>query len=303
MAVRCGCMRAWVHLRAPSGQRYELGHGDIVGRLRTAALCIDDGRVSEAHAMVSLREQELRLISLRGAFAIDGRPLREVALRAGLRVQLARDLFVDVEEVCLPPEVLGIEGPELPRQALPPVCSFVGAPLRLARGWVEGAHAHAWSTGEDWRLRVGESEQLIGAGDVLGIAEERLQVVAIPLADAGRTATRHGEVNAPLHVVASFDTVHVQRDGVVVVTLSGVLARLVSELVAFGGPVAWETLSRELWPREEDSLVRRGRLDANLSRIRRSLRSASVRTDLVRTDGAGCVELLLHRDDTVEDRT
>lgn len=78
---------------------------------------------------------------------------------------------------------------------------------------------------------------------------------------------------------------------------------MISELVSLGCPSSWQSLSEELWPEEDEPLIRRSRLDVVLSRIRRSLRARGVRSDLVRTDGAGMVELLLYPHDTVEDRS
>ena len=49
-------MHAHAILRDPQGHHHELVHGDVIGRVWSAALQLDDGRVSEAHAMVSLRE-------------------------------------------------------------------------------------------------------------------------------------------------------------------------------------------------------------------------------------------------------
>ena len=37
-------------------------------------LHVDDARVSEAHALVSLRGRELQLLALRGRFAVDSTP-------------------------------------------------------------------------------------------------------------------------------------------------------------------------------------------------------------------------------------
>jgi len=59
-------MRAFVRLRCTDGSIAELTHGDLIGRLGTAALHFDDARISEAHAMISLRGQELKLLALRG---------------------------------------------------------------------------------------------------------------------------------------------------------------------------------------------------------------------------------------------
>ena len=82
-------MRAYVRLRLSSGQTAVLGPGDLVGRLSGASLQIDDGRVSEAHAMVSLRGRELKLLGLRGVFAVDGKPTDEVVLAEELAIELA----------------------------------------------------------------------------------------------------------------------------------------------------------------------------------------------------------------------
>ena len=64
-------MRAFVRFRLPEGNSVELGHGDLIGRLWSAALPIADARISEADAMVSLRGQELKLLALRGRFALN----------------------------------------------------------------------------------------------------------------------------------------------------------------------------------------------------------------------------------------
>jgi len=47
--------RALVWIRLPDGSLVALGHGDFIGRVWTAALVLDDPRVSEGHAMISLR--------------------------------------------------------------------------------------------------------------------------------------------------------------------------------------------------------------------------------------------------------
>ena len=299
-------MRAYATVRSPDGRLHELIHGDIIGRLGSAALSLDDGRVSEAHAMVSLREGELRLIALRGAFAVEGRPTGEATLCAGLEVQLARGLSLRVEEVVLPDWILGVEGGGLPRQALPSVCSIRTDPeLRVVRGWAEGAAAWVWSTGDGWRARPSGGEAApIAVGDSLPVAGHALRLVAIPLSAAGQAITRQGGgVDAPLRIVACFDTVHLHREREPVITLSGLMARVLSELVALGGPVSWSVLAGQLWPGEPDHGAVRARLDVLLSRLRRKLREGRVRADLVRMDGAGQVELLLYPHDVVEDRT
>lgn len=295
-------MRACVRLRGPDDRWFELVPGDVIGRLASAAMPLDDARVSEAHAMISLREGELRLIALRGLFAVDGHPVSEVSLRPGLEILLAQDLAIEVVEVQLPPSVLGVEGPGLRRQILPGVGSVVAGP-RLVSGFVPDAGAWIWSDGDGWRIRRGGGPPAaLRAGDAIGVGE--LKAVEIPIGVAGQAATRRqGAVDAPLRIVARFDTVHLHREGAEVGLLSGLLARIVSELVALGGPVHWSTLAAQLWPKEPDPDVVRSRLDVNLSRLRRRLRELRVRADLVRTDGAGSVEIVTYPHDVVEDQT
>jgi hypothetical protein len=295
-----------VRLRSPDGRLYELVHGDLIGRLWSAALPLDDGRVSEAHAMVSLREQELKLIALRGAFAVHGQPLSEVALRPGMEVLLARGLSLRVEEVVLPTTVMGLEGPGLPRQILPGVASLLVDPrLRLCSGFVEGGAAWIWGTGDAWSLRLpGEAPRPMRLHEPFEVGGQRLEAVAVPLAAAGQVPTRQlGGIDAPMHIIASFETVQIHREGEEICVIGGVPARIITELVQLGGPVHWSVLAGQLWPDEATSSVVRSRLDVNLSRLRRKLREAQLRSDLVRTDGAGQVELVLSTHDRAEDRS
>ncbi len=297
-------MQAYASLRAPDGTRYELVHGDLIGRLSTAAMPLDDARISEAHAMISLREGELRMIALRGGLAVEGKPLAEIALFAGQEITLARGVAIEVERVHLPTVVLGIEGPGLPPRVIPPVASVVQEPLRIVAGHVEGADAHVWCTGTSWRMRTADGRSApLEPGSEFTVGGVVLRAVAVPLGTAGQTPTRAGGVAAPLRIAAHFDTVHVHREGAPALVLGGVHARLLSELVALGGPAPWKVLAELLWPGEEDPDVMRSRFDVALSRLRRKLKESRVRTDLVHTDGAGQVELLLYPHDHLDDRT
>lgn len=294
-------------LRDHEGREHEVAPGDLIGRSWSAALQIDDGRVSEAHAMVTLREGELQLIPLRGVVAVDGEPQSQVSLRAGVRVALAHGVDIEVIAVALPDHVLALEGEGFGRQILPPVSSIVLADdgPRLVPGWREDGAVHLWTTGGEWVRRVpGGTAQPFFPGDVFQVGRFRLQAIAVELSAAGRPATlRMGEVDAPLVVVAHYDTVHVHRAGGRPTVFNGRQARLISELVAAGTPMSWGGLSEQIWPDEGDPIVRRSRLDVLLSRIRRTLRAHGIRSDLVRTDGAGMVELLLYARDRVEDHT
>ena len=298
-------MRAYVRLRLPDGSASELGHGDLIGRLWSAALSISDARVSEAHAMVSLRGQELLLLPLRGRFAVDGQRQSSLVLAAGRRITLADGLDLVVEEVSLPAAVFAVEGDGLPRVVVSGVCSLLTRPRpELVPRLVPDAPAHLWGDGEGWCLTMNGATRPIRVGDTWELDGRHFRAVGLSLDTARDTMTRlDGSVARPLRVVAQFDTVHVHIEGGGALALSGLAARLISEVVAFDGPVAWEVLGGELWPDEDDPHLLRHKLDVTLSRLRSRLRDAKVRPDLVRSDGFGKVELFLLDGDVVENRT
>lgn len=298
-------MRAFVRFRLPDGSTAELGHGDLVGRLWSAALPVADARVSEAHAMVSLRGQELLLLPLRGRFAVDGVRQSSLVLAAGQRITIVDGLDLVVEEVSLPAAVFAVEGDGLPRVVVSGVCSLLTRPRpELVPRLVPDAPAHVWGDGEGWCLTMAGETRPLRVGESWEIDGRRFRAVALSLDAAGRTSTRQdGAVADALRIVALFDTVHVHRQGGGALALSGLAARVVSEVVSFDGPVPWEVLARELWPAEDDVHLLRHKLDVTLSRLRARLREADMRPDLIRSDGFGHVEIFLHDGDKVEDRT
>ena len=85
----------------------------MIGRVWSAALVLDDPRISEAHALVSLRNRSLRLMALRGALTVDGRDVDSVTLAPGLRVELADGVSLTVEAVELPTHSLVLCGAAL----------------------------------------------------------------------------------------------------------------------------------------------------------------------------------------------
>lgn len=298
-------MRAWVRLVTDTGESAGLGPGEIIGRLRSAALCISDARVSEAHAMVSLRGRELMLLALRGRLAVEGKQLSKVALREGLHVQLAPDFGVRVDELVLPEAVTAIEGEGLPRQQLTTVASlFVRPRPRLVSRYDGLAAAWLWSTGEAWTLRVaGEQARELDEGEAFVVEGREFRTVAVELGRAGMSSTRvRGGLGAPLTIEAHYDTVSILREGEAVEVIGGVGARLLSELVALDGPAHWSLVARELWPKAEDDIALRKRWDVTMLRLRRRLVAVGLRSDLVSGDGHGQVSLRLGPGDKVIDR-
>ena len=295
--------RALVVLRLPDGSSAALGHGDLIGRLGTAALTVDDPRVSEGHAMVSLRGGELWILALRRRISVDGQNVGEARLREGQDVALADGLVLRVEQVALPEHVLAVEAEGLATLALPAVASFRGRPRPSVTGRHDpDAPCVVWTTGESWRRAAAGVVVPLQVGDSWSVEGVVFRAVAMALGGGGATRLTGG-VDPPLRLVVAFDTAQVQRGDDPPVLFAGQSARVLSELVALGGPAAWDVVARELWPDETDEHLLREKWDVAMGRLRARLREGRIRTDLVRAAGTGQIELVLRPGDTVEDRT
>jgi len=298
-------MRAIVRIRTPEGQTVALCPGDIIGRLATAALHLDDARISEAHAMVSLRGRDLKLLALRGLFAIDGKPTDELTLRSGLRFEIARGVVLTIEDVVLPQSLLAVEGDALPRQILSGSCSLLVSPRPALLPRYQGdAAAHIWDNGECWRIQIaGSQPRDLVPGERWELEGRWFRTISVSIERAGQAVTAlDGSIYPPLRIIANFDTVHIHMDGKPVVSLDGISARIISELIAIGGPASWELIAGQIWQDDTDRAQLRRRWDISLARLRRKLREVRVRPDLIRAGGTGQVELFLSRGDLVEDR-
>lgn len=298
-------MHATVTLRTQDGELHQLGHGDLVGRLWSAALPLSSPHVSEAHAMVSLRGGHLHMLSLRGLFAFRGKPSKDLVLAAGQRISFARDVHVDVMDVTLPEEVLGIEGDGLARQPLPGVASLRLTPQPVVLpGARDRSVAVFWSTGDGWTVRTEAGEQPLEAGWTLEHSGGRVRTLTLKLAQASQAPTGVvGRVDAPLRVETHWDTVHLHREGHPTLTLTGHPARILSELGSMGTSVPWEHVAQQLWGDITDRHLLRKRFDTVLARLRRKLRGAGLRPDLVKPDGAGNLALVLRPSDRLDDRS
>lgn len=293
-----------VVLRLEDGRTTELRPGAIIGRLPGAGLRLNDPRVSEAHALLSLRGRELRLLALRGLISAGRGPAPSIALRPGMRVLLAPDLGLEVLDVVLPDAVLALTGP------WPGAVELTGAVYALrADGTLEprvvpGAVAHLWSDGERWVAQEpGGAVQALEAGRSLELGGYNISVVLVPLEQTLVEETAdYGRFNTAISLICSFDSARIELPERPPLLLAGNPARILNELVAFGGPVEWELVAQQIWREEPDRVVLRQNWDRNLSALRSRLKAAGVRPDLVRSDGKGKVELVLLPQDRVEDR-
>lgn len=281
-----------------------LAPGALIGRTAAAALRLDDPAISEAHALVSLRGSALRLLSLRGRFVVDGQRMTEVLLARGLAIELAPAITLEVLEVELPASVsaLLIEGVGM--LVPPPVASVFAARADLVSGLSLDADAVLWSSDEGFRLRrPGEPDQVLTVGDAFTVGPRVYRVVSQPLAAAATTTTEaSARFSAPLVLLVRFDTVHIWRADVAI-AIDGMPARILTELALMQAPMEWRHVAREIWPEEPDDRRLRMNWDAGIARLRRRLREAGIRSDLVRSAGAGRVELFLGPDDRVTDAT
>lgn len=284
------------------GRTYDLVPGDIVGRGRTAALSIDDGRVSEAHALVSLRGGELKLLALRGRFELEERSLVSTVLVPGQSLSLAPDVVLEVIDVRLPDSVLAIRTPHLPETTLMGVCSLLEPDSdRLVPGFHRDAAAQFWNRGVDWSIRTPGSEaDTLAPGRAYDVGVP-LEALSIQLGAAGASATELDANNRhALRIVAKYDTVSIERGDGHNLYLNGIAARIVSELAEIGGPVDWQVLAREVWGTTYERVLMRRKWDVAVARLRRRLRDGGISPNIIMADGKGNFELLLSSADQVE---
>lgn len=298
-------MRASVTLRTADGREHELGHGDIIGRLWSAALLLSSPDISEAHALVSLRAGRLHLLSLRGIFALGGRPRKELVLEVGQHIAFSRDISLEVVAVRLPDHALGLEGDGLVRQPLVGVSSLWLRPRpKLAPGVDRDADAVFFDVDDVWQVRTAAGDAPLEPGWRIDHPGGTVQAVRIPLSKAGQRPTEAlGRLDPPLVIEAHFDTAYLHRGGLPAITLSGHAARILSELGAAGTTMPWPALAGQLWQDEVDRDQLRHRLDVVLARLRRKLRREGVRPDLVSSDGSGNIGLVLRPGDRFDDRS
>jgi hypothetical protein len=286
---------------APGGARAERGAArggglserrpaSFIGRLASSSLRIQDPRVSEAHALVTLRGRELMLLALRGGVQVNGVAEDAAVLEAGQTLSFAPGVEVTVVEVALPTQVLVLlaDGAD----PLEP-CAAVHA-LLPGRHWVPTwrpeALVHVWPTDAAWMIQVhGRAERLV-AGRSWEVGGITLRAAWVPLEQLASERTALATSTEPVEVVGRSDTAEIRRPGREPVTLGGVPARLLTEFGLLGRPTAWDTVATELWP-DAPEHRRRHSFDRALQRLRRDLREHGLREDLVRAAGRGCYEL------------
>ncbi len=299
-------MRDWVRLSFEAGEgevrEVVLEPGDMVGRMATCALRLDDPRISEAHALVSRRREGLVLLALRGRLSVDGKPRTRVALEVGKRIVLASFLSVTVVARSCAEQHLGVATttgtPVIPLARVVTVYDDGRTPV----GYFDpdGA-AHVLGGVNGPRLRRAGQPDLALEPDQALPGGVRLIAIEPATPQAASTADR-GQHDLALRIVVRFDSVQITTEAGSSMTLDGIAARVVSELAEIKAPVAWTELARLLWKAPPDAAMRH-RWDQLMLRIRQKLREAGVRSDLVRPNRNGLVELVLGPDDRLQVKT
>ncbi len=295
-------------LRGPSGHICRVFPGGILGRLVTADFQVSDPKISEAHALLSLRDGVLKLLALRGQISLGAGAVAEIVLAVGQQIFLTDTLSLRVERVELPPWTLVLFGVnDQPQDLSAPISSIIADPreparLRLRASFVKGALAYIWHNGETLCIQIGaRGPEELDPGARFQLNGSELYVTCVPRTGAPNSTSGPFQEprNAALRIVARLYTVHIHRLNCEPCVLSGKGAQIISELVLFGGkPTPWEVVAREVWGNLERESLRPAWDQARL-RLRRHLRSAGIRDSLVRADGAGQIELVILPGDTV----
>lgn len=294
-------MRAFVRLRLPDSRLVDLGPEAVIGRMSSATLRLNDPAISEAHALVSLRGTQLKLLALRGRFSVDGAPVAEVELRPGQSLELGPRITLRVEDVSIPSDLIAIRADGMALQALAPVASVL-ANAELVPGFAPDAAAILWiDDGAVWlRVPQGEDDQRLEVGEAFDAAGRTFVLERMSLSEAGADATARS-AELPVTLRLHYDSVHLALGGRVS-SIDGIPGRILCELAELRAPAEWRTVAREVWPHERDDLLLRRNWDAGLARLRRALLECGVRGDLVRASGRGRISLFLGPKDRVVDR-
>lgn len=306
-------MRVKAKLLLDDGRRVEVIPGAVIGRMPQCSVRIEDPRVSEAHALISLRGAQLRLLALRGRLSVDGKPKTDIVLNAGLHITLASFFRVVVEAVELPSTVLAVSLREAPWGTLGAhgvVALHPHSVSPLRPGYDPEADAHVWThdAGSYLRRRSATSEVALdeplspGSSFEVGGRHFSLDLVTRDALEA-RPTTELGHDQTRLNLVLNYDSVRITSADGRSAIIDGIGARALCELYEVRSPIAWQEVAQVLWPEGLSAPTRRQRWDQLLTRVRMRLREAGLRSDLLRSSQRGLVELVLGPEDTVEDRS
>lgn len=283
-----------VLFQTDEGERHRAQPGDLLGRGARCAIPFEDPRISEAHAMVSLRAGGFWLLGLRGTVWQGHRWGHEVGLEAGKRVLIADDVGLTVLDIDLPSLILALEGiGDRPMPLTHATLSLFAEPLQVASGFRGSAEAWIWASDGHWMVRESSGAiRVLEIGEPVQVGKYRLDVVGVPL-EAGQAhrTVRQRSVHPPLTIEIGVSNTVIVSNGeeLSLVGRSHDLLRTTAELTTeTGAPVHWTAVASRIWranPTAENWYRNRARLAARL-------KSAGLPSDLVAMD-QGLVSLRL----------
>jgi hypothetical protein len=283
----------------------EVAPGEFIGRSDLATVCVDDPRVSEAHAMVSLRGHSLKLLALRGRFMVDGKVSSEVSLGQGVEIELARGLKLQCLGVSLPSALPGVEIDGMPPFLLTGTMTFyLETPIRVTNGFDPRGDMIFWAVGNRWRASIGrEPAREVAIGDRIEHNGVTLQITSHPIQNASQTATKMS-LRLPMTLYNLRSAVRIEREGEPPLLVSGIPGKIFAALLGNEQTMDWRSIAACVWPGDVSlqSALRR-RFDAGLARLREKLDSLTTDgEELVRLDGAGMLTLALTAQDRIVEK-
>lgn len=253
--------------------------GQVVGRGMFAAVPVPHARVSEAHAVLSLRSS-LLLLGARGDLSVDGQVVRRVELRAGQVIALLPDLAARLEvlRVDQAPEFLGLSVDGGAPVAIPPIeegyALLDGKPVAA-----KTRPARFWSAGEDWYvLPDGEDPSALEVGAEWQVEGHTVQLCNLlpPKLVSTETLAPNMPVYSTLKAVKDAVGYRVDAygtDGQVFDLLGGQPGNILGQLLTSVGPRPWTEIAAPMWEAQADknSRLLQNNFDTNLRLARQWL--------------------------------
>lgn len=297
-------MGVWARLRLPNGELADVHPGSIIGRLASARVQLNDPRVSEIHALISLRGRTLKILSQRGLIKVNGTSCAEAVLHPGQQLTLVPGVELSVLDVSLPAQVLVLElSGASPMELSAPVYSLRAG--RLIASYLPGAAMYLWSDEVGWSVELpGEPVRQVREGDSWSIGEQTMTLRTVPLQQVATVNTRStGRIHRPMTLIVRYETVHIRREGMEPVIIVGIPAQIISELAEFRAPTPWHLIADQIWKSDSSESRKRQNWDRTMRRMRAKLREAGLPVGLVAADGRGNVELVLRSQDVLIDES